>query len=69
MVTPDVPEESRNSLMSLFDYVPEVPYLETLALQKYSDRFDSMYNYWLDKCFTKFALFALTEYKKVKEFL
>eukprot|EP00803_Ostreobium_quekettii_P002715 evm.model.scf_361.8 EVM.evm.TU.scf_361.8 scf_361:54782-58631(-) len=65
MVTPDVPQSARGVLGAVADAVVEVPYLETLALQKYSERFDKMYNYWLDKCFTKFAMFGLTEYKKV----
>ncbi|CAD7704005.1 unnamed protein product [Ostreobium quekettii] len=65
MVTPDVPQSARGVLGRVADAVVEVPYLETLALQKYSERFDKMYNYWLDKCFTKFAMFGLTEYKKV----
>ncbi|GMH44198.1 hypothetical protein BSKO_12132 [Bryopsis sp. KO-2023] len=65
MVTRDVPQDARDCLARVFDSVVEVPYLQTLALQKYSERFDSMYNYWLDKCFTKFAMFSLTQYSKV----
>jgi len=65
MVTPDVPVSERALLSSVYDRVEEVPYLETLALQKYSERFDDMYNYWLDKSFTKFAMFAYVEYEKV----
>eukprot|EP00210_Caulerpa_lentillifera_P009312 g8876.t1 len=65
MVTPDVPEGPRQHLTQFYDLVVEVPYLQTLALQKYSGRFDSMYNYWLDKSFTKFALFGLVEYEKI----
>lgn len=65
MVTPDVPDPPRQMLERVFDRVEEVPYLQTLALQKYSERFDSMYNYWLDKSFTKIAMFALVEYEKV----
>ena len=65
MVTPDVPDSARDDLDKVFDHVVEVPYLETLALQKYSERFDAMYNYWLDKSFTKCGMFALVEYKKV----
>lgn len=65
MVTPDVGEGAVAALGSVFDKVVRVEYLQTLALQKYSERFDAMYNYWLDKCFTKFAVFSLTEYSKV----
>ena len=65
MVTHDVPEAARRQLGLVFHHVVEVPYLETLALQKYSERFDAMYNYWLDRCFTKVAMFALLEYEKV----
>eukprot|EP00210_Caulerpa_lentillifera_P004961 g4735.t1 len=65
MVTPDVPQESRTQLMQFFDLVVEVPYLMTLALQKQSSRFDACYSSWLDRCFTKFALFGLVEYEKI----
>lgn len=65
MVTCDVPKSARQLLSRVFDRVEEVPYLNTLALQKYSERFDNMYNYWLDKSFTKCAMFALVEYEKI----
>lgn len=65
LVTPDVPQHARNALACVFDAILQVDYLQTLALQKYSERFDSYYNYWLDKCFTKFAIFGLTQYSKL----
>lgn len=65
LVTPDVPLDSRQHLRRYYDVVSEVPYLQTLALRKQSNRFDALYSSWLDKSFTKYAVLRLVEYEKV----
>eukprot|EP00743_Colponemidia_sp_Colp-15_P005427 GILK01005833.1.p1 GENE.GILK01005833.1~~GILK01005833.1.p1 ORF type:complete len:371 (+),score=47.31 GILK01005833.1:49-1161(+) len=64
MVTNDVSAEGRAALETIFDSVIEVPYLEAEAIQRSGRRFEHMYR-WLDKCFTKFNMFKLTQFDKV----
>lgn len=64
MVTPDVSAACRSTMLSVFNEVLEVPYLEYRVKPLRTHKQRNMYNSWVESAFTKWNMLSLVAFEK-----